>query len=106
MSADARRVAEIVGAVIVGIGLVYWYSTPSDVIVGPIVVMVLGLVIAGGARLLAKSEEDSSTHELAETLRGEQQRRDHGVGHTGVPAVVTPDDRDVPPATAPIPGRD
>ncbi len=50
MSAGAARAMEIIGIIVVILGGFYWYGSPNDVIVGPIVVVLIGLAVIGVAR--------------------------------------------------------
>lgn len=78
MNIKSMKPLEIVGTVIALIGLIYWISTPGDVLVGPLVVIVIGAAIVGGAKLSDRSKEDESARGLMEELRSERERGDGG----------------------------
>lgn len=78
MSQRNLRVLEIVGFVVIAIGGIYWYSTPADVVVGPIAVMLIGLAIAGVAALNRRGQSEQAANELAEKVRKERERQGQG----------------------------
>lgn len=76
MDKGKLRVVEIVGAIVFIIGIVFWYATPGDVIVPPIIVMLVGIAGAGIPWLIRRNEANRSTDELAARLRAERERGD------------------------------
>ena len=46
MTPEILRRMEIGGTVVVVIGLIFWYSTPSNVVAAPIMVILAGAVLA------------------------------------------------------------
>lgn len=58
-----------IGLAIAAAGLIFWYSTPGDVIVAPIVVIVLGLAVTGVGWLLQRGGENSDLNDLTHRTR-------------------------------------
>lgn len=80
MNARTLRVVEIVGLVILGAGIIFWYGTPDDVTTGPMIVMVAGGVVAGIAWLVRRQQADESVTDLANRVRTERERDTQGRG--------------------------
>lgn len=97
------RAIEIVGGVVVIAGIVFWYATPGDVIVPPIIVIVIGVAIAGIAHLMQKQIDKVATERLVEQARARASaQQGHLVenSHPTQPAVpATPTQTPAVPAT-------
>jgi len=74
MSKRAVSVLAVVGLIVFAVGLIVWYSTPGDVVVGPIIIMVVGAVIAGVAWLAGRAQDAKSTSDLADRVRAEREQ--------------------------------
>ncbi|MGN8025471.1 FHA domain-containing protein [Microbacterium sp. 22242] len=93
VSESTARTVQIVGGVVVAGGLIFWYTTPSNVTVGPIMVIVLGAVIAGVGFLLGRRANSAAADELAAKLR-----RERALNAADVPATAAPHGVEVPAA--------
>lgn len=67
MDEHVRIIGYLGAAVIVG-GLIYWFATPGDVILGPALVVGVGMLIAGGSHLLEKSREQRRLDDFSSRL--------------------------------------
>lgn len=67
------RGMEIAGTIVIVLGLVFWYSTPTDVVVAPLMVLGVGAALAGIPWLLKRKQSDESVHELAQKLQSERE---------------------------------
>lgn len=74
MTKQQRKALEICSAIVVVIGVIAWYATPSDVVVVPALITLLGAAGAGYARLAERRENDQSVSELADRVRAESLR--------------------------------
>lgn len=72
LSETNARIVQIVGGVILVIGLIIWYATPSNVTVGPLLVMLLGAVVAGVGFIIGRNAGRAAADELAAKLRNER----------------------------------
>ena len=66
----------IAALVVFLIGGFYWYSTPDDVIIGPLLVIAVALDLAGAAWYRKKQGDQKDTDELAEKYR-QQNSEEH-----------------------------
>ena len=73
--AQIFRVLEIIGGVVAIGGLIFWYATPGNFIWPPIIVILIGLALAGIAWFAQKNATKAATDDLVADLRAEQQRR-------------------------------
>ncbi|WP_448058902.1 hypothetical protein [Cellulomonas hominis] len=80
MTEQQLRTLEIVSLVVVVIDFVVWYSTPDDVIVGPLLIIGVGAVGAGIAYLVRRRQSEQSTNELADRVRAERERDENRPG--------------------------
>ncbi len=80
MSKQQLRALEIVSLVVVAIGVIVWYSTPGDVIAGPLLIIGVGAVGAGIAYLVRRRQSEQSTNELADRVRAERERDENRPG--------------------------
>jgi uncharacterized membrane-anchored protein len=78
MTKQQLKTLEIASLVVFVIGIIVWYSTPGDVIVGPVLIMIIGAVGAGIAWLVRRSQNTRSTSELADRVRAERMRDQKG----------------------------
>ncbi len=67
---------DIAALVVFLIGGFYWYSTPDDVIIGPLLVIAVALALAGAAWYRKKQGDQKDTDELAEKYR-QQNSEEH-----------------------------
>ena len=109
LSESNARIVQIVGGVILVAGLIFWYATPSNVTVGPLLVILLGAVVAGVGFIIGRNAGRAAADELAAKLRNE--RAMAGISPTA-PVVPLPPSAPavpMPPATAaavPLPAGD
>ncbi len=68
-----RPFLEIVGCVLAVGGVIYWYSTPDDVVLGPLAVVFLGLAIAGVGIWMRRGEEKAGVDELKSRIAQERE---------------------------------
>ncbi|GAB6859505.1 FHA domain-containing protein [Microbacterium xylanilyticum] len=102
-SESSGRIAQIVGGIILVAGFIFWRVTPVDVVVGPILVMVLGAIIAGVGFLMVRSANSAAADDLAAKLRRER-ALNGAEGPTAVQPAVDPVQPGlVPPAVTPLP---
>ncbi|NLI86212.1 MAG: hypothetical protein GX440_12670 [Propionibacterium sp.] len=76
MTPETLRGMEIGGTVVVLIGIIFWYSTPSDVVAAPIMVILVGAVLAAIPWWVKRNQSDQSANELAQKVRAERERND------------------------------
>lgn len=74
MSKQQLTALERVSLVVVAIGAILWYTTPGDVIVGPLLVLGVGAAGAGVAHLVRRKQSEQSMNELADRVRTERER--------------------------------
>jgi len=72
LSESNARIVQIVGGVILVAGLIFWYATPSNVTVGPLLVILLGAVVAGVGFIIGRNAGRAAADELAAKLRNER----------------------------------
>lgn len=99
------RVFEIVGIIIFAGGVIFWFSTPGDVIVPPLIVIAIGAALTGIAHLMQRSHDADSTRRLVESTR-EQVQHMASNEHTSPPpthraAAAPSSSLPHPPALAP-----
>ena len=76
MTPETLRGMEIGGTVVVLIGIIFWYSTPSDVVAAPIMVILAGAVLAAIPWWVKRNQSDQSATELAQKVRAERERNE------------------------------
>lgn len=95
ISESTARIVQIAGGVVFASGLIFWYTTPGNVVVGPILVILLGAVIAGIGFLLGRRANSAAADQLAAKLR--QERALNGAGMPPVSSAAVP----APPVSGP-----
>ncbi|MDQ4213449.1 FHA domain-containing protein [Microbacterium capsulatum] len=103
ISESTARTVQIVGGAIAVGGLIFWYATPSNVTVGPILVLVFGGVIAGIGFLLGRRANSAAADELAAKLRQERARNSAEAMKADTDAPVPPASSNPPGALVPVP---
>lgn len=76
MNKQVAKALEFCGLGVAVIGIVVWYSTPSNVIVGPILIVLAGLALSGIGWLIGKKVDAASTNTLADRIRAEREQQD------------------------------
>ncbi|MBS1907170.1 MAG: FHA domain-containing protein [Actinobacteria bacterium] len=95
ISESTARIVQIAGGVVFVGGLIFWYTTPGNVVVGPLLVVLLGAVIAGIGFLLGRRANSAAADELAAKLR--QERALNGAGMAPASSAAVPG----PPVSGP-----
>lgn len=86
ISESTSRVVQIAGGAVVAGGLIFWYATPGNVVVGPLLVVLLGAVTAGVGFLLGRRANSAASDELATKLRQERALNAAAMPASPVPA--------------------
>jgi hypothetical protein len=73
MSAGALKAIEVTGLVVFLGGLVFWFATPGDVIVPPIIVMLIGGAVAGVGWLVDRNQSAARARRVVAQVHAERQ---------------------------------
>lgn len=67
------RQMEVAGAILAFLGIIFWYSTPSNVVVAPLLVIGVGGVLAGVPWWVKRQQSDQCVQDLTKKLESERE---------------------------------